>query len=52
MTKIIKKKSESTDEEIESSQHEKPYKKNFEKNRLITAEGWRRMMLKSAGKRK
>ena len=32
--------------------HEKPYKKNLEKTRLITAEGWRRMMHKSAGKLK
>lgn len=49
MSKALKSKSDSTET---PSEHEKPYKKNFEKTRLITAEGWRRMMLKSAGKLK
>jgi hypothetical protein len=49
MSKTLKNKADSKES---SSEHEKPYKKNLEKNRLITAEGWKRMMLKSAGKLK
>jgi len=49
MSKILKNKADSSEN---SSEHEKPYKKNLEKTRYITAEGWRRMMLKSAGKLK
>jgi hypothetical protein len=55
MNKVTKKKTTKEEEIVECTPEEsapKPYRKKMDQKRLITAEGWKRMMMKSAKKGK